>query len=94
MQANVIVKIALIGLRKVVIDSVLKAVILELEDDDTFFDKVAPRDLGSRTPPASLRRTNQSPWLKNAKTTIWPSTCSTPRKVSSSGSGRLSLTAY
>ena len=33
------------GLRKVIIDSVPKAVILELEDDDTFFDKVAPRDL-------------------------------------------------
>ena len=34
-----------IGLRKVNIDSVPKELIVELEDEDTFFDEVAPRDL-------------------------------------------------
>ena len=34
-----------IGLCKVTIDSVPKELIVELEDEDIFFDKVAPRDL-------------------------------------------------
>ena len=36
---------ATIGLRKVIIVSVPKELIVELEDEDTFFDEVAPRDI-------------------------------------------------
>ena len=48
-----------IGLRKVIIDSVPKELIVELEDEDTFFDEVEPRDLiaavmGSATPDTTL----------------------------------------
>ena len=34
-----------IGLRKAIIDSIPKELIVELEDDDTFFDEVLPLDL-------------------------------------------------
>lgn len=48
-----------IGLRKVIIDSVPKELIVELEDEDTFYDEVAPRDLiaavmGNATPDTTL----------------------------------------
>ena len=35
----------IIGLRKVIINSVPKELIIELKDEDIFFDKVTPRDL-------------------------------------------------
>ena len=50
---------ATIGLRKVIIDSVPKELIVELEDEDTFYDEVAPLDLiavvrGSAPPDTAL----------------------------------------
>ena len=48
-----------IGLRKVIIDGVPKELIVDLEDEDTFYDKVALRDLitvvmGIATPDTTL----------------------------------------
>ena len=48
-----------IGLRKVILNSVPKELVVELEDEDTFFDEVEPRDLiaavmGSAMPDTTL----------------------------------------
>ena len=50
-----------IGLRKVIVDSVPKELIVELEDKDTFYNEVAPRDLiaavmDNATPDTTLKR--------------------------------------